>query len=94
MRKSVALAGVPVPGVSKAGLIKQLLSEYGEGFSLADAEWAVAQVDADWNAEAATAAKAYLDYSAFSRDELIDQLVYGDKFTVAQAVYAANAVGL
>ena len=41
-------------------------------------------------------AKEYLSMQGFSRQGLIDQLSskYGDKYTVAQATYAANHVGL
>ena len=41
-------------------------------------------------------AESYLDFSGFSRQGLIDQLSsqYGDQYTVAQATYAANKVGL
>ena len=42
---------------------------------------------------AVRAAKSYLDYTAFSHDGLVAQLVYA-KFTQAQAEYGANAVGL
>lgn len=77
---------------SKAGLIEQLSSEYGEGFSRADARWAVAQTHANWNAEAVEAAKSYLRSGHFSRASLIDQLQseYGENFTHAQAVYGVN----
>jgi hypothetical protein len=36
---------------SRASLIKQLSSSYGEGFSLADATWAVDRLNVDWNQE-------------------------------------------
>lgn len=51
---------------------------------------------ADWNAEAVECAKNYLEMTSFSRQGLIDQLSseYGDKFTVEQATYAADQVGL
>ena len=83
-------------GFSKAGLIGQLTSEYGDGFSKADAVFAVNYLKPDWNAEAVEAAKSYLEISNFSRKGLIDQLSseYGDKFTKAQATYAAEQVGL
>lgn len=42
---------------------------------------------------AVKAAKAYLDFSAFSRDGLIDQLEY-EGFTTEQAVYGVEANGL
>jgi hypothetical protein len=81
---------------SRTGLIGQLSSEYGEGFSKADAIFAVNHIDVDWNVQAAAAAKDYLDYQAFSRTGLIDQLSseYGDGFTHAQAVYGVNQTGL
>jgi hypothetical protein len=84
-------------GFSRAGLIKQLTSKYGEGFSQADATWAVDHSGANWDAQAVESAKGYLsDGQGFSRASLIDQLTspYGEQFTYAQAVYAVNQVGL
>ncbi|TMS55084.1 hypothetical protein E0T84_04395 [Mycobacterium sp. DBP42] len=75
---------------SRQGLIKQL--EY-EGFSTADATFAVDSIVVDWNVQAAKAAKAYLDYSGFSRSGLINQLEY-EGYTSAQAAYGAAAAGL
>ncbi|MFV8301017.1 Ltp family lipoprotein [Mycolicibacterium fortuitum] len=75
---------------SRQGLIEQL--EY-EGFSAADATFAVDSIAVDWNVQAAKAAKAYLDYSGFSRSGLIDQLEY-EGYTPAQAAYGATAAGL
>jgi hypothetical protein len=74
---------------SRKGLIKQLVFE---GFSKADATFAVGAVAPDWNEQAAKKAQSYLDYSSFSRRSLIDQLVY-EGFTQAQAKYGAKAVG-
>jgi hypothetical protein len=83
-------------GFSRAGLIEQLSSEYGEGYVMADAVFAVDHLEVDWNAEAAESAESYLEMSGFSRAGLIEQLSseYGDQFTLAQATYAANHVGL
>ena len=83
-------------GFSEQGLIDQLSSEYGDGYPLADAEWAVAQLDVDWNEQAVRSAESYLEFTGFSRDGLIDQLSseYGEQFTVEQATYAADSVGL
>jgi cellobiose-specific phosphotransferase system component IIA len=77
---------------SKAGLIEQLASPYGEDFSRSDARWAVRHVHANWNAEAVEAAKAYLRSGHFSRQSLIEQLEspYGERFTHAQAVYGVS----
>jgi hypothetical protein len=81
---------------SKKGLTEQLSSEYGEGFSKADAKFAVGHVKADWNAEAVEAAESYLDSGHFSRKGLIEQLEspYGEQFTHEQAVYGVNKAGL
>jgi len=81
---------------SRTGLIQQLSSKYGEGFSRADATFAVNHIDVDWNQQAAAAAKDYLDNQAFSRNGLIQQLEskYGEGFTHAQAVYGVNQTGL
>lgn len=84
---------------SRAGLIRQLTSEYGEGFELADAEFAVSTLEAsggvDWNEQAVRSAESYLDFSSFSRQGLYDQLTseYGEQFTHEQAEYALSAVG-
>jgi hypothetical protein len=81
---------------SRKGLIKQLSSKYGEGFSRADATFAVNHIQVNWNNEAVQSAKEYLSTEHFSRAGLIEQLSspYGEGFTAAQATYAANHVGL
>ena len=81
---------------SRDGLIKQLSSQYGEGYSVADATFAVDSLNVNWNEQAAKAAKEYLDTMPFSRDGLIKQLSspFGGGFTYDQAVYGVNAVGL
>ena len=81
---------------SRSGLIDQLHSKAGEGFSLADATFAVDHIKVDWNAEAVKSAKSYLKFTHFSRAGLIDQLSSkaGEGFTKAQAEYAATQVGL
>lgn len=81
---------------SKRGLIDQLTSEYGDGYELADARWAVNRLDVDWKEQAVRAAENYLELSSFSRQGLIEQLTseYGDRYTRDQAVHAVNKVGL
>lgn len=84
-------------GFSKEGLLKQLTSSYGNGFSEKDAEFAVSYLKPDWNAQAVEAAKGYMNLNTgFSRASLIQQLTssYGSGFTEAQAEYAADKVGL
>jgi hypothetical protein len=75
---------------SRTGLIKQL--EF-EGYSTADATYAVDAVSPDWNEQAARSAESYLDTQAFSRSGLISQLEF-EGYTTAQAVYGVNQTGL
>jgi len=89
-----AVSYLEYTGFSRSGLIGQL--EF-EGYSTADAEFAIARLEAeggvDWNAEAAESAASYLDYTAFSRSGLIDQLLY-EGFTPEQAEYGVSTTGL
>lgn len=82
-------------GFSKDGLIDQLSSDAGDGYSVADATAAVESLNIDWNAQAESAAKKYLSISGFSCRGLIEQLSSdaGDKFTVEQATYGARQAG-
>jgi hypothetical protein len=81
-------------GFSKQGLYEQLSSSAGEGFSQAEAQYAVDHVDADWNKEAVESARSYLEMSPMSRNGLIEQLSSsaGEGFTYEQALYAVNKV--
>ena len=54
---------------------------------------AVDSLNVDWFEQAAKSAESYLEFSAFSRQGLIDQLVY-EGFSVEQAAYGATSVGL
>jgi hypothetical protein len=64
-----------------------------EGFTADVAAVAVDSLNVDWFEQAAKSAESYLAYMAFSRQGLIDQLVF-EGFSVEQAVYGATAVGL
>ena len=83
-----------IGGFSKAGLIQQLSSSAGDGFSEADATFAANNAGADWNQEAVESAKNYLEIGGFSRSGLIEQLTSsaGDKYTPEQANYAVSKV--
>lgn len=85
---------IQLSSFSKAGLIEQLSSSAGDGYSKADATFAANNVDADFKEEAVEAAKNYLDLTSFSKEGLIEQLssAAGDEFTPAQARYAADKV--
>lgn len=80
---------------SRNGLIDQLSSEYGAGFSVSDAKVAVDSLSVDWNEQAVKSAKEYLDSQGFSCKGLIQQLSSnsGDKYTVAQATFGAKQAG-
>lgn len=75
---------------SKSGLVKQL--EF-EGYTNAEATYAVDNCGADWYAQAAKSAGEYLSLMPFSRSGLIKQLEF-EGFTHDQAVYGATASGL
>jgi hypothetical protein len=83
-------------GFSKQGLIDQLSSSAGDGYSLHDATVAVGSLTVDWDAQAVRSAKDYLQTSSFSCQGLVQQLdsSAGDQYTEAQAQYAATKVGL
>ena len=80
---------------SKQGLIDQLDSAYGSGYSVSDATVAVDSLTVNWNAEAVQAAKEYLQTQPFSCNNLINQLdsSAGSQFTVAQATFGAKGAG-
>lgn len=82
-------------GFSRDGLIAQLSSEYGDGYTVADATAAVDSLDADWNENAARSARQYLNMTGFSCNGLVQQLSSdaGDKYTQSQARYGAQAAG-
>ncbi len=71
---------------SRTGLIGQL--EF-EGYSTADATWAVDNLGVDWGQQAVEKAREYLDFMSFSLPGLIDQLVY-EGFTPEQAAHGAT----
>jgi hypothetical protein len=81
---------------SRKGLIRQLSSDAGEGFSVADATYAVDHLKVNWNEQAAKKAKEYLAMTNFSRAGLIRQLESdaGEGFTHRQAVYGVTKAGL
>lgn len=76
--------------MSKAGLYDQLTSAYGEQFSPGAAQYAVNNVQADWNANALAKAKSYRDQMSMSPAAIHDQLTseFGEKFTESEAAYA------
>ena len=86
---------ISMQGFSRDGLIHQLSSNYGSGYSVADATVAVDSLSIDWNKQAVRSAKQYLSMQGFSCKGLIQQLSSssGSKYTVSQATYGARQAG-
>lgn len=84
-----------IGGFSRSGLIDQLSSDAGDGYSVLDATAAVDYLNVDWNEQAVRSAKQYLSIMGFSCKGLIDQLSSsaGDKYTMSQATYGARQAG-
>jgi hypothetical protein len=82
-------------GFSRNGLIQQLSSEFGSGYTAKDATIAVDSLNVDWNEQAVRSASQYLTLMGFSCNGLIQQLSSsaGDQFTVSQAKYGAQKAG-
>lgn len=81
-------------GFSYAGLYDQLTSEYGGKYPAEAAQYAMDNLDVDWNAEALESAQDYIEFSDFSAAGLYDQLTseHGEQFTPEQAQYAVDNV--
>ncbi|GED41472.1 hypothetical protein HHA02_08010 [Cobetia marina] len=81
-----------IGGFSRSGLINQLSSDYGDGYSVADATAAVDSLDIDWYKQAVRSANQYLKLQGFSCKGLIQQLSSGagDRYTDSQAAYGAR----
>lgn len=78
--------------MSKQALYDQLTSEYGGKFPADAAQYAVDNVNADWNYNALKSAETYYKDMSMSKDRVYDQLTsqYGGKFTAEQAQYAVD----
>jgi hypothetical protein len=81
---------------SRKGLIRQLSSDAGEGYSVKAATYAVDSLHINFNEQAYKSAESYLEMSGFSRKRLIEQLESdaGEGFTHSQAVYGVKKAGL
>ncbi|MFW8053266.1 Ltp family lipoprotein [Vagococcus fluvialis] len=71
---------------SKSGLYDQLIYEK---FPNDSAQFAIDNIETDWNKQALSKAEDYLNYSSFSNEGLYDQLIY-EGFTDEQARYAID----
>lgn len=78
--------------MSKAGLFDQLTSEYGEQFSQEAAQYAVDNVETDWNENALSKARSYQEHQNMAPASIYEQLTseYGEQFTPEEAQYAVD----
>jgi hypothetical protein len=78
--------------MSKQGVYEQLISEYGEGFTTEAAQYAIDNLNVDWNANALKKAKSYQDNMNMSKKAIYQQLIssYGEQFTKEEAQYAID----
>lgn len=78
--------------MSKAAIYDQLVSAYGENLPADVAQYAIDNLDTDWNLNALQKAKNYSDTMYMSKAAIYDQLIsdYGEKFTPSEAQYAID----
>lgn len=78
--------------MSKKGIYKQLTSEYGEGFTKEEAQYAIDNMTADWKYNALQKAKSYQENLHMSKKNIYKQLIsqYGEQFTKEEAQYAID----
>ena len=72
--------------------LDQLTSEYGEQFEEDEAQYAIDNLEADYNENALLTAKNYQDAMSMSTSAIYDQLTsaYGEQFTAEEAQYAID----
>ncbi len=78
--------------MSKKAIYDQLTSKYGEQFTADAAQYAIDNMNADWNANALAKAKSYQNTMNMSKSAIYDQLTseYGEQFTAKEAQYAID----
>ena len=76
--------------MSKKAIYDQLTSDSGEKFSSDAANYAIANIKANWNKNALQKAKDYQEEQNMSPDAIYDQLTSdsGEQFTPDEANYA------
>ena len=80
--------------MSKQGIYDQLTSEYGEKFPQDAAEYAVENMNADWNVNALKKAETYATTMHMSKKGIYEQLVseHGEQFQPEEAQYAIDNI--
>lgn len=76
--------------MSKKGIYDQLTSEYGEQFNEEAAQYAIDNMNVNWEENALEKAKTYQNSMSMSKNAIYDQLIseYGEQFTEEEAQYA------
>ncbi len=80
--------------MSKQGIYDQLTSSYGAQFPADAAQYAIDNIDANWNLNALEKGKQYSSTMSMSKQGIYDQLTspYGAQFTPAEAQYAIDNI--
>ncbi|WP_304502068.1 Ltp family lipoprotein [Brachybacterium sp. FME24] len=80
--------------MSKQGLFDQLTSEYADQFSDEAAQYAVDNVDTDWNENALASAESYSETMHMSKAGIYGQLTseHGEQFLSEEAQYAIDTI--
>ncbi len=83
---------IDIMAFSEKGLYNQLTSEYGEQYPEEAAQYAIENIQVDYNLEALESALNYQEVMPMSDKELFNQLTseYGEQFTEEQAQYAID----
>ena len=78
--------------MSKQAIYDQLTSTYGENFEKDAAQYAIDNIEWDWEANALAKAKSYRDTMSMSKNAIYEQLIseYGEQFTEEEAQYAID----
>ena len=78
--------------MSKKGIYEQLISSYGENFDKEAAQYAIDNLDENWNYNALQKAKDYRSTMHMSKKAIYQQLIskYGEQFTKSEAQYAID----
>ena len=76
--------------MSKQGIFDQLTSEYGGQFPIEAAQYAIDNLEIDYNENALETARVYYEELNMSKESIRDQLTsaYGARFTQDEADYA------
>lgn len=80
--------------MSKQGIFDQLTSEYGDQFDAEAAQYAIDNLDANYNENALKCGENYKKTMYMSKQGIYDQLTseYGEKFTPEEAQYAIDNI--